>query len=68
MQQAPKSSDLQQTVPLRPATQPSPSTSGIGTHTVNGRFVNGHDPAENVASVDSNMASGHQAEGSTLNN
>jgi hypothetical protein len=50
------------------STQPSASTSGIGTHTVSERLVNGNDLAENRALVDSNMDSGHRAEDSTANN
>lgn len=49
-------------------TQPSASTSGIGTHTVSERLVNGNDLAENRAPVDSNLDSGHRAEDSTTNN
>jgi hypothetical protein len=54
--------------PITSSTQPSASTSGIGTHTVSERLVNGNDLAENRALVDSNMDSGHRAEDSTANN
>jgi hypothetical protein len=54
--------------PITSSTQPSTSTSGIGTHTVSERLVNGNDLAENIAPVDSNMESGHRVEDSTANN
>jgi hypothetical protein len=54
--------------PITFSTQPNPSTSGIGTHIISERLVNGNDPAENLTPVDSNMDSGHRAEDSTTNN
>ncbi|KAF7447216.1 hypothetical protein PtrSN002B_010230 [Pyrenophora tritici-repentis] len=54
--------------PITSSTQPSPSTSSIGTHAVNRGLVNGNHQAQRTTPTGSTINSDHQVRDNALNN